>query len=65
MWVLWLWLASSPADMTPLGWYVTSEACFAARKADVQSQPPVGGGVRYECLFDAAEPRASTAMRGT
>lgn len=64
MWVLWIWLASSPADMTPLGWYATSAECAAARATDIRRQPPIGGGVRYECIEDAGEPRASTALRG-
>lgn len=49
--ILCLWLAYSPASLTPLGQYADADACAAAKLVDVQAsvRAGMGGGATYFC----------------
>lgn len=49
--VLCLWLAISPATLTPLSWHADSAQCVRARKSDIDASLQAGarGGATYLC----------------
>jgi hypothetical protein len=50
-WILYLWLASSPASLTPLQQFSDRGDCVAARTRDILAnvRAGLGGGATYFC----------------
>lgn len=51
-WILYMWLASAPAVLQPVGQYNSRAECLTARREEIgrNMQLRLGGGATYLCL---------------